>query len=71
MFHCKDLSSIGGVIRAGIVHRIDADTSGLLMVAKNNKAHNILADDFKNKRVKNKNTNLVYAVNPLPKSLLK
>lgn len=44
MFHCKDrLSSINGVIRPGIVHRIDKDTSGLLMVAKNNSAHNSLA----------------------------
>lgn len=39
MYHCKDLSSINGVVRPGIVHRIDKDTSGLLMVAKNDKAH--------------------------------
>lgn len=38
--------------RPGIVHRIDKDTSGLILVAKNNKAHEILADDFKNKRIK-------------------
>ena len=44
MFHCKDsLSDINGVIRPGIVHRIDRDTSGLLIVAKNNKAHVCLA----------------------------
>ena len=44
MYHCKDsLSSINGVIRPGIVHRIDKDTSGLLMVAKNDFAHNSLA----------------------------
>ena len=35
MAHCKDLSGINGVLRPGIVHRIDKDTSGLLMVAKN------------------------------------
>ncbi len=44
MHHCKgNLSSINGVIRPGIVHRIDKDTSGLLMVAKNNEAHRSLA----------------------------
>ncbi|MEG0181490.1 MAG: RluA family pseudouridine synthase [Peptostreptococcaceae bacterium] len=48
LYHCKDnLSSINGVIRPGIVHRIDKDTSGLLMVAKNNNAHNSLADQLK------------------------
>ena len=39
MYHVKDLSSINGVVRPGIVHRIDKDTSGLLMIAKNDKAH--------------------------------
>jgi 23S rRNA pseudouridine1911/1915/1917 synthase len=39
MAHCKDLSGINGVLRPGIVHRIDKDTSGLLMVAKNDMAH--------------------------------
>ena len=44
MFHCKDsLSDINGVIRPGIVHRIDRDTSGLLIIAKNNSAHLALA----------------------------
>ena len=44
LFHCKGrLSSINGVIRPGIVHRIDKFTSGLLMVAKTDKAHNFLA----------------------------
>ena len=44
LYHCKEnLSSINGVIRPGIVHRIDKDTSGLLMIAKNNHAHNSLA----------------------------
>ena len=43
MYHIKDLSTINGVIRPGIVHRIDKDTSGLLMVAKNDQAHESLA----------------------------
>ena len=48
MFHCKDsLSGINGEIRPGIVHRIDKDTSGLLVVAKNDIAHEHLAKQFK------------------------
>lgn len=48
MYHCKDsLSGINGVIRPGIVHRIDKDTSGLLMVAKNDAAHLHLAEQIK------------------------
>ena len=47
LYHCKDsLSGIGGVIRPGIVHRIDKDTSGLLVVAKNDAAHNALSDEL-------------------------
>ena len=48
MHHCKDLSGINGVIRPGIVHRIDKDTSGLLCIAKNDTAHNFLAEQLKN-----------------------
>lgn len=48
LFHCKDnLSGINGVLRPGIVHRIDKDTSGLLLVAKNDMAHNSLAEQIK------------------------
>ncbi|MBR1383775.1 MAG: RluA family pseudouridine synthase [Ruminococcus sp.] len=48
LYHCKGrLSSINGVIRPGIVHRIDKNTSGLLMVAKTDKAHNFLAEQIK------------------------
>lgn len=49
MFRAEQLSSINGVIRPGIVHRIDKDTSGLLMVAKNDKAHESLAAQLKDK----------------------
>lgn len=45
--HCKDLSGINGVMRPGIVHRIDKDTSGVLVAAKNDNAHNKLAYQFK------------------------
>lgn len=44
LHHTKSLSDVNGDIRPGIVHRIDKDTSGLMVVAKNNKAHEILAD---------------------------
>ena len=48
MYHCKDsLSGINGEIRPGIVHRIDKDTSGLLIVAKNDAAHRVLAEQIK------------------------
>ncbi|BEP29480.1 RluA family pseudouridine synthase [Helicovermis profundi] len=47
LFHAKSLSNINGVVRPGIVHRIDKDTSGLLMIAKNNKSHNSLAAQLK------------------------
>jgi len=50
MYHCKDsLSGINGVMRPGIVHRIDKDTSGLLLVAKTNEAHLSLSEQIKNK----------------------
>ena len=48
LYHCKDsLSGIGGVMRPGIVHRIDKDTSGLLVVAKNDEAHAALSGELK------------------------
>ena len=52
MYYTKNLSDINGEIRPGIVHRIDKDTSGLIMIAKTNKVHELLADDFKHKRIK-------------------
>lgn len=45
--HCKDLSGINGVLRPGIVHRIDKDTSGVIVIAKNDFSHNILARQLK------------------------
>ncbi len=50
--HCQDLSGIGGVIRPGIVHRLDKDTSGVLMVAKNDLAHLSLTAQIKARTVK-------------------
>ena len=51
LYHTNNLSSVNTNVRPGIVHRIDADTSGLLLVAKNDKAHNLLADAIQKKEV--------------------
>ena len=52
LYHCAgELSGIGGEIRPGIVHRIDKDTSGLLVVAKNDRAHRALADQLEGHRI--------------------
>lgn len=47
MYHCKDLSGINGVLRPGIVHRIDKDTTGLLIICKNDISHNSIAQQLK------------------------
>ncbi len=52
MNYTNNLSDANGEIRPGIVHRIDKDTSGIILVAKNNKTHELLADGFKNKIIK-------------------
>lgn len=52
MYHTNDLSDINGEIRPGIVHRIDKDTSGLMVVAKNNKTHEILSDMLSRHEIK-------------------
>jgi 23S rRNA pseudouridine1911/1915/1917 synthase len=58
--HCRDLSGIGGEIRPGIVHRIDKDTTGILVVAKNDLAHQSLAGQFKQHSIKRVYMALVY-----------
>lgn len=60
MHQIKDLSGINGIMRPGIVHRIDKDTSGLLMVAKHDKAHQSLVDQLVAKTVTRKYTALVH-----------
>ncbi|NCU16213.1 RluA family pseudouridine synthase [Pallidibacillus pasinlerensis] len=64
MAHCKDLSGINGVMRPGIVHRIDKDTSGLLMVAKNDVAHEALVEQLVAKTVTRKYEAIVHGVIP-------
>jgi len=63
MYHCNNnLSMVNGNVRPGIVHRIDADTSGLLLVAKNDMVHNHLAEQISNKSVVRKYICLVHGV---------
>lgn len=64
MAHCKDLSGINGVMRPGIVHRIDKDTSGLLMVAKNDMAHESLVQQLVDKTVTRKYQAIAHGVIP-------
>ena len=52
LHHCDDLSGIGGELRPGIVHRLDKETSGCMVVAKHDRAHVCLTDAFANRRIK-------------------
>ena len=52
LYHCKDLSGINGVMRPGIVHRLDKDTSGVMVAAKNDKAHISLSEQIQSKTAK-------------------
>jgi 23S rRNA pseudouridine1911/1915/1917 synthase len=60
LYHCRELGGIGGDLRSGIVHRLDKNTSGILVVAKNDAAHMSLSRQFKSRRVKKDYLALVY-----------
>lgn len=63
MYHCgKDLSGINGVMRPGIVHRIDRDTTGSIIVCKNDKAHNCIAEQLKNHSINRRYHAICYGV---------
>ena len=62
LYHAKHLSDVNGSFRPGIVHRIDADTTGLLVVAKNNETHMALAEQLKNKTTHRKYIALCWGV---------
>ncbi|HEY8361953.1 MAG TPA: RluA family pseudouridine synthase [Tissierellaceae bacterium] len=62
LFHIDSLSSINGIIRPGIVHRLDKDTSGLMVVAKNDSAHRFLSEELKGKKVKRNYIALVHGI---------
>jgi 23S rRNA pseudouridine1911/1915/1917 synthase len=64
LFHCKDLSSINGKLRPGIVHRLDKDTSGVIVSAKNDAAHRALAEQFASRTVRKEYVALCYGNPP-------
>lgn len=62
LYHCRDLSGINGVLRPGIVHRLDKDTSGLIMAAKNDRAHHSLAQQLKDRTVTRRYAALTHGI---------
>lgn len=62
LYHCRNLSGIGGKLRPGIVHRLDKDTTGVLVAAKSDSAHQSLAGQFKKHTIKRKYIALVHGV---------
>jgi 23S rRNA pseudouridine1911/1915/1917 synthase len=60
LYHCKDLAGINGVLRPGIVHRLDKDTSGVMVVAKNDEAFHHLIKQFKNRTIEKVYLAIVY-----------
>ena len=61
-YHFRKLSNVNGDLRPGIVHRLDKDTSGLMVIAKTNRAHTFLADQFKDRKVKKKYIGLTWGL---------
>lgn len=64
LFHCPDLKGVGGEARPGIVHRLDKDTSGIILIAKSPTAHEILSDYFKNRIIQKEYLALVWGNMP-------
>lgn len=64
LYHCRNLSGIGGILRPGIVHRLDKNTSGLLVVAKNDFAHQNLSEQLKQRSLKREYKALVWGHMP-------
>lgn len=71
MAHCKSLSGIGGKLRPGVVHRLDKDTSGIMVMAKNDQAHWGLADQFKNRTVEKMYYAIVKGVIPYDEGFIR
>ncbi len=67
LYHCKDLSGIGGELRPGIVHRLDKDTSGVMVATKTDEAHQHLAQQFKDHSINRRYVALVHGLLPTPK----
>lgn len=70
MYYTNNLSDIGDEFRPGIVHRLDKDTSGLMLVAKDNKCHELLAEDFKMKNIHREYIALLDGVFPQQKAII-
>lgn len=70
LYYTNHLSNINGEARPGIVHRIDKDTSGLLLIAKTNEAHQVLAEDFKKKQVQREYVALLTGEFPNQKAII-
>jgi 23S rRNA pseudouridine1911/1915/1917 synthase len=70
LFHCKDLSGINGILRPGIVHRLDKNTSGLLVVAKNDFAHLGLAEQIKSRTLLREYAAIVWGHMPSDKGIV-
>jgi len=68
--HCEDLSGIGGVQRPGIVHRLDKDTTGLMVVAKNDRAHVALSLAFRRRQVSKTYLAICYGVPPAGETVI-
>lgn len=64
LYHCRNLSGINGVLRPGVVHRIDKNTTGLIIMAKNDKAHTFLSEQLADKTMSRKYYALVHGVIP-------
>jgi 23S rRNA pseudouridine1911/1915/1917 synthase len=62
LYHCPNLGGIGGELRPGIVHRLDKDTSGTMIVAKNDAAHHNLSRQFKSRQIKKEYLALVHGI---------
>ena len=69
LYHCKDLSGIGGELKPGIVHRLDEGTSGAILVAKDDESHLFLSKQFQNREVSKTYLALVYG-NPSDKGIV-
>jgi 23S rRNA pseudouridine1911/1915/1917 synthase len=70
LFHCKDLSGINGVLRPGIVHRLDRYTSGVIVAAKNDLAHESMVRQFKNRTVEKRYLAVAHGHLPEPEGLI-
>ncbi|MFC1477758.1 RluA family pseudouridine synthase [candidate division KSB1 bacterium] len=70
LYHIKDLSGINGILRPGIVHRLDKDTTGVILIAKNDRSHRSLAAQFESRTITKKYHTLVWGVVDQPSGVV-